>query len=182
MPKSDAEIIRNVLREILNPKDTNDLNPRSGVIKSEAWTVATATEAMQEFEKLDGDGWLQDAHTRSILRPPGLAMTLAGADAPKVWPVVGERASRDGKSSLHLRRAAEGWLLNRLEETDSADAILLTHRLLSADLKSYLVYHVSYTPQHICGHDELRPTASRFVHFENVTDESNRPNNRNQST
>ena len=170
MPKTDLETIVGVLRTIKDAHGQNAAQrfaPRAGTLTLEAAPpCASAEEAWTAFAQFNGPGWLQNAHTQEILHWEGSALT-APLNA-RHWPVAGERMSADGKSSLHLRRAAEGWVITTFEEAASAEHLLLTQRLLSTDLDHYLVYHVAYRPEDINGHDEFRPFASRFVGFEPV--------------
>jgi hypothetical protein len=166
---TDLDIIQNVLGDVLPEAENKQLTPRSGTIKASQSCVTKATEALAAFNELDGPGWLQEAGTREILH--GDARELNALPSTP-WPVAGERASADGTTSLHLRRTSGGWTITRLEDAGSPDGVLLTQRLLSADLKQHLVYHVAYRPENIGSHQELRPFASRFVRFEAVATET----------
>jgi hypothetical protein len=175
MPKPDLETILAVLDTIKDAHGRSAahcLKPRLGTLKPtpKEPPCASAEEAWTAFAQFGGPGWLQNAHTQEILHWEGPALT-APLDA-RHWPVAGERVSADGKSSLHLRRAADGWVITTFEETASAEHLLLTQRLLSTDLKHYLVYDVAYRPEEINGHKEFRPFASRFVGFKPVETES----------
>jgi hypothetical protein len=180
MPTSDHEIIQSILAAAL-PKTKEQrnsaaelLNPRAGTL----WVVPrnpeikTPEEAWNAFEKFGGAGWLQNAHTAVILHGSDSEMKqhLAKVKAVERWPVTGERASADpdNKNSFHMRRTATGWSLVEISETDDVNGVLMTKRLLSADWKNFLVYHVAYTRQNVGDHEELRPFASRFVGFEPV--------------
>jgi len=175
MPLPDHEIIKTVLAAVLSDQkhpdgrtDTERLDPRPGTITvAPPVNCSTADTAWAQFSQLAGPGWLQNAHTQAILHGDDLTRQLAECEDPH-WPVAGERVSADRKTSLHLRRSAGGRQIVRLTEAPSESDLLLTHRLLSTDLKKYLVYHVAYRPEPVGNHQELRPFASRFVGFEKV--------------
>jgi hypothetical protein len=175
MPPPDHEIIKTVLAAVLSDQkhpdgrtDTERLDPRPGTITAAPpVNCSTADTAWAEFCQLDGPGWLQNAHTQAILHGDDLTRQLADCKGPH-WPVAGERVSANGRASVHLRRTSAGWEVTKLEESDDPTGLLLTHRLLSTDLKKYLVYHVAYRPEPVGNHQELRPFASRFVGFEKV--------------
>ncbi|HRI14738.1 MAG TPA: hypothetical protein PLX89_17215 [Verrucomicrobiota bacterium] len=172
MPNPDHEILRAALAQAL-PERLDNLNPRRGAVKVVTeYTRTTPQAALSQFLTLTGDGWLQDARTNRIMNTADheLANQLANLDADCAWPVIGERVSADGVRSLHLRRLGDAWLLTAFEDDASADGILLTHQLLSTDLKNYLVYRVAYRAERIGRHEELRPFASRFVGFEPIPD------------
>ncbi|MCP5517580.1 MAG: hypothetical protein H7A45_10030 [Verrucomicrobiales bacterium] len=172
MPLPDVEIIKAVLATVLNqsrdaegPNESAPRNPRPGRLAAPPpVTYTTAEEAWQAFARNDGPGWLQNAHTQGILQGDDLSRQLADCKGPQ-WPVAGECVSADGRTSLHLRRAGGGWEITALAEEPSADGILLTRRLLSADLSRCLVYDIAHERVTVGGHEELRPVASRFVGF-----------------
>jgi hypothetical protein len=173
-----------IIKQVLEAIEVKSTNPRCGTLNvTQTAPLTTGQEALAEFQAISGPGWLQEAGTREILH--GDAQTfdeqIRKLAPQKAWPVAGERASSDGKKSLHLRRCAKGWIITTLEriesnsQTPSDNCILLTQRLLGSDLKQYLVYEVAYTLETIGGHKELRPFASRFIGFEEIelkTDEA----------
>lgn len=177
MSKPDHEIIQSILAAAL-PKTKEQRNsaaellqPRPGtlVVVPRKPEIKTPEEAWSEFEKFGGAGWLQNAHTPEILHGNESEMKERLEKLTDThWPATGERANADQKTSLHLRRTATGWSLVEISEADDANGVLLTKRLLSADQKHYLVYHVAYTRQNMGNHEEFRPFASRFVGFEPV--------------
>jgi len=170
MPQPDPDIVRAVLGHVLAETRVQELDPRSGTLRATETNFTSGKAAFEAFAKLDGPGWLQEAHTPEILHTadPDRAAQLAALKPDAAWPVTGERTSADGKTSFHLRRSSEGWIITTLEETSDAAGLLLTQRLVSTDLKHYLLYHVAYRPERIGGHEELRPFASRFIGFEPV--------------
>ena len=173
MPDHDVKIISAVLgHNRFLKEDADAIAPRKGGLKTTPETFATGSEALARFLKLDGPGWLQEAGTPEILHGDAtafggqLADLAARLDPAKVWPVAGERASADGKTSLHLRRASDGWLVTMSEElSDTANGILITKKFLSTDLKQQLLYHLACTLQEIGSHQEWRPSSARFVNF-----------------
>jgi len=177
MPTPDHEIIQSILAAAL-PKTKGQmastvelLKPRAGTLKvvPRESEIKNSEEAWSEFEKFGGAGWLQNAHTPEIIHGNESKMKERLEKLTDThWPVTGERANADQKTSLHLRRTATGWSLVEISQADDVNGVLLTKRLLSADLKNYLVYHVAYTRQNVGNHEELRPFASRFVGFEPV--------------
>ena len=179
MPTPDHEILQSILAAAL-PKTSDQQESTVETLKPRARTLVMVPrkreikepeEAWNEFEKFGGAGWLQNAHTAAILHGSESEMKqqLAKVVDPH-WPVTGERVSADPnkKSSLHMQRTATGWSLVEITEADDVNGVLLTKRLLSADQKNYLVYHVAYTRQQVGSHEELRPFASRFAGFEPV--------------
>lgn len=175
MPKPDHQIITRVLAAVLAEGDahrsseTQLFAPRPGTLRAETQPMITsAVNAWAAFAQLDGPGWLQNAHTPEVLHGDAAALTaqLEGVAADKRWPVIGERVSGNGQTSLRLRRTTHGWAITRLAHAEADLGIILTRRLLSRDLRRYLICHVAYEPQKVGDHEELRPVASRFVGFE----------------
>lgn len=175
MRKPDHEIIRSVLRAALGDRTVECLNPRSGTIELTVETVPSVETVLREFQALRGPGWLQDAHTPQILHTfnPELACKLDQIASSNAWPVAAERVSEDRMRSLHIRRSRHGWILTRLTDAPSENGVIVTERLLSADLKCCLVYHVACRPERIGGHDELRPFAGRFCGYDPLPPEAN---------
>jgi len=180
MSTPDHEIIQSILAAALLKTDDGRepavelLNPRPGtlVIVPLKPEIKKPEDAWSEFENFGGAGWLQNAHTPEILHGSGTEMKqyLAKVKSDQRWPVTGERVCADPgkKNSLHLQRTSTGWCIVEISEHDDVNGVLMTNRFLSADCKNYLVYHVAYTRQQVGNHEELRPSASRFVGFEPV--------------
>lgn len=176
----DYELIRKILKGTLPTPDETEwerrpaselLKPRAGSIAvEEPAPIKDADAAFKRFFDFGGVGWLQSAHTPEILHGDGNTFSQQIKDRiaqDGCWPVTGERFNEDTGKSLHLRRTSEGWVFTEFTEGNTdPDGVLMTHRLLSADLKEYLKYEVHYQPVEIGGHEELRPVASRFIGFE----------------
>lgn len=146
---------------------------KAGRISAQKQEYATAKDAMTAFLLATGPGWLQTVESPDIraTQPDGRFADQADW-RDQECPLVGERVSVNGDTSIHLMtaEATGGWTLVTLTTEPSVDSGLLLeqHFLGRADVGK-LCYQVGWTPVLVGpaphAHRELRPTAYRFLGF-----------------
>lgn len=168
---TDPEILAGLFGTMLGTADAQAIAPRSGGLTALPEPQTTAAATLAAFRQHGGVGWLQTAETAAVWEfRPGAADLAALPDG--LWPEAGELFNPARNSSLHLRRAAGGWVLTTLTPAapPPSGGLLLTERLLHRDLplKLNLLYEVAWAPRCIGDHAELRPVACRFRGFEDL--------------
>ena len=136
-------------------------------------TKTTAQAAAKALSDFRGEGWVRCARRQEVIRIPGDEEHL---QSPECFPVAAElsrpigAASAGESESLHLRLDDAGsWELTTLTDVEDSGCCAFDVELLGKDGRP-LCYRVCHTPQRVGeqkddDHEELRPTACRFLGF-----------------
>ena len=148
----------------------------SGRLERQSRIFEKATEALSEFIRFGGEGWLCIAENPEILRfTPG--NPLLGSVVENSFPISGEAAVES--KSIHLSRGDSGWVLteiSRLASQEDDDLIVRTNFRNRTDRNEVLTYETYWKAINVDENDgdeqeELRPCCFRYVGFTPVEKE-----------
>ncbi len=143
----------------------------SGRLERQSRIFEKATEALSEFIRFGGEGWLCIAEKPEILRfTPG--NPLLGSVVENSFPISGEAAFES--KSIHLARGDSGWAvteITRYASQEDDDLIVRTKFRNRTDRNEVLAYETYWKAINVDESDgedqeELRPHCFRFVGFD----------------
>ncbi len=151
----DIESVKKTIEKIKKVSDRPEAFSADSYLVEET-TVDNPKQALESFMAAGGQGWLCTTASREII-------VFEGGQTPKVdgWPIEGEKAADDGKTSVHLCRSGNGWLLTTIRK-GTGDFCPVVKEKQQRRGGGFLAYEVGLAMVE----NEYRPTWYRFCGFE----------------